>query len=129
MAHPKFAIGSVRKFAKEDKDSEDNDKDEQAEVDEKCEKDDEIPDLNKSQRLTMVKGKFGTEDTKDEQEKQEKEMDDLWNEFAGRSTEPSGGKNQNVTQFLMIGDVLTVTVFPPLIMVQYDIFPARKEGP
>ena len=96
-------------------------KEEHREVDEKCEKDDEIGDLHKSQRFTMVRGKLGTEKQQDEQDK---EMDDLWNEFAGRGTETSGGKNQNETKFLMIGDVLTVNIFPLLVMDVYYILTA-----
>ena len=56
-------------------------------------------------------------------------MDDLWNEYAGKDTETSGGKNLNETKFLMIGDVLTVNIFPPLVMDVHDILTACKDRP
>ena len=50
-------------------------------------------------------------------------MDDLWNEFTGRGTETSEGKKKNETKLLMIGDVLTVNIFP-FNMDFYYIFSA-----
>ena len=37
-------------------------------------------------------------------------MDDMWNEFGGQAS-TIVGKNKTQTQFLMIGDVLTVIIF------------------
>ena len=79
MEHPNFAIGSNINVTTEDNGSEEDYKEEQTQFDQKEEqtevdhkeeeKDDEIIDLNKSQRFTMVRGKLGTEEQQDEQEK------------------------------------------------------------
>ena len=65
----------------------------------------------------MVKGKLGSDDLKNEQEKK---MDDMWNEFGGQAT-TIVGKNKTQTQFLMIGDVLTVIPYVQNDCILYDI--------
>ena len=88
-------------------DAPNDDEEEHTQVDENCAKDDDVIDLNKSQRFMMVKGKLGSDNLKNEQEKK---MDDMWNEFGGQDT-TIVGKNKTQTQFLMIGDVLTVIIY------------------
>ena len=52
--------------------------------------------------------------------KQEKEMNDIWNEFACRTRESGGTKNE--TQFLMIGDVLTASISLQKYVSLYTIY-------
>ena len=107
MAHTKFATGSIRKLRREQTDFEGDDEEVHTQVDENCAKDDDIVDLNKSQRFMMVKGKLGPDNLRNEQEKK---MDEMWNEFGGQAT-TIVGKNKTQTQFLMIGDVLIVIIY------------------
>ena len=117
MALTNFATGSVRDLRREETDCEDDDEDEHTRLDENVDKDDDIADLNKSQRFMMVKGKLGSDDLKNEQEKK---MDDMWNEFGGQAT-TIVGKNKTQTQFLMIGDVLTVITYLQNDCILYDL--------
>ena len=123
MAHPKFAIGSIKNFRKARDVSEEDEEPVQTKANEKCEIDEETSDPKENQRVMMVRGNVDHKPFGDEQEK---ELDDMWNELTSRPTE-SVGKNHNETQFLMIGDVLTVTISFKNIF-QYKIFAGREKG-
>ena len=51
----------------------------------------------------LVKGKFGADKLEDEKEK---EIQDMWNKVA----EKTSVKKPHETQFLMLGDILTVKI-------------------
>ena len=55
-------------------------------------------------RVMLVKGKVGAEKLEDEKEK---EIQDMWNKVA----EKTSVKKSHETQFLMLGDILTVIIF------------------
>ena len=52
----------------------------------------------------IVRGKLGGETLEDEKEK---EIQDMWNKVA----EKTSVKKSHETQFLMLGDILTVIIF------------------
>ena len=55
-------------------------------------------------RVMIVRGKLGGETLEDEKEK---EIQDMWNKVA----EKTSVKKSHETQFLMLGDILTVIIF------------------
>ena len=55
-------------------------------------------------RVMLVKGKAGAEKLEDDKEK---EIQDMWNKVA----EKTSVKKSHETQFLMLGDILTVIIF------------------
>ena len=101
MAHPKFSIGSVKLFNKNEENG-NGDEEEQSTVNE-ADEDDPI----ETHRVILVKGgKSGVID-----DDKGIEIDELWNEVADRAKE-SPVKKSNETQFIMIGDVLSVVTLP-----------------
>ena len=100
MAHPKFSIGSVKLFNKNEEGC-NEDEGEQSTVNEEGEADEDEP--IETHRVMLVKGeKSGVID-----DDKGVELDELWNEVADRAKE-SSVKKSNETQFIMIGDVLSV---------------------
>ena len=55
-------------------------------------------------RVMIVRGKLGGETLEDEKEK---EIQDMWNKVA----EKTSVKKSHETQFLMLGDILTVIIY------------------
>ena len=62
-----------------------------------------MTDINKHRDM-IVRGKLGGETLEDEKEK---EIQDMWNKVA----EKTSVKKSHETQFLMLGDILTVIIF------------------
>ena len=104
MAHPKFSIGSVKLFNKNEENG-NGDEAEQSTLNEEGEADEDDP--IETHRVILVKGgKSGVID-----DDKGIEIDELWNEVADRAKE-SPVKKSNETQFIMIGDVLSVVTLP-----------------